>query len=198
MVVSIETIVEVLETRGPSRYGSEAVSQLDHALQCAQLAADAGEAKELVVSALLHDLGHMLSVDSGQREAFNSNIQERFDDLHQFHAVAFLRGTFSERILAPIRMHIDAKRYLCAIDYNYWANLTPASKYSLEVQGGILDSVEANQFSARPHALHAVTLRRFDDLAKVPGKKTESIEYFSRLLDECAIKPGLPALELVR
>ncbi len=198
MVVSIETIVEILETRGPNRYGSEAVSQLDHALQCAQIAADAGESKELVVSALLHDLGHMINVDSSQRAAFNATVQERFDDLHQLHAVSFLRGTFSERILAPIRMHVDAKRYLCAIDFNYWKNLTPASKYSLELQGGTFDATEAKQFSAKPHALRAVSLRRFDDQAKKPGIRTESLEFFSRLLDECAIRPSYPSLELVR
>lgn len=198
MAVSIETIVELLETRGPKRYGSEAVSQLDHALQCAQLACEAGDHKELVVSALLHDLGHMVSVDSVQRALFNADAQEPFDDLHQLHAVSFLRGTFSERVLAPIRLHVDAKRYLCAVDFNYWANLTPASKYSLELQGGPFGALDAKEFSARPHALAAVSLRRFDDRAKVPGRKTESIEFFATLLDECAIRHSYPEVEFDR
>lgn len=201
MPVAIETLVEILEQRGRTCFDAEAVSQLDHALQCAQLALDAGESRELIVSALLHDIGHLLSSDEPLAEAFPLTPAvsgKAAEPQHELRAALFLRGTFSERVVTPIRLHVIAKRYLCAVDPNYWSRLSVQSKYSLELQGGPLSAHEADAFSRRPHALAAVSLRRFDDFAKSVGRRTLPLEFFVPILESCALRPPTTQLEGLR
>ena len=149
MALSLNDIVTLLQTRGEAQYGQEAVSQLQHALQCAHLAETAGETAEVVVAALLHDLGHLLAAE----QAASAEPPPDRDDLHQFMALPFLRGVFPDSVLAPIRLHVDAKRYLCLIEAGYWARLSPASKASLEQQGGIFTTAQGEAFARVPHSL---------------------------------------------
>lgn len=132
MALNVEEIARLLNAKGERQYGHEAVSQLDHALQCAQLAEQAGETAETVTAALLHDLGHLLAAE---RDAGDGEQQQR-DDLHQYIALPFLRSLFAPAVLEPIRLHVDAKRFLCTTEPAYWHGLSPASRRSLELQGG--------------------------------------------------------------
>jgi len=109
MALTLEQIQVLFLTRGSNQYGREAVSQLDHALQCAHLAEQAGETPETVGAALLHDLGHFLD----QQEEMDRTQPPAKDDLHQYIALPFLRPLFDDAVLEPIRLHVDAKRYLC-------------------------------------------------------------------------------------
>lgn len=161
MALDIGQITVLFRTQGASQYGAEAVSQQQHALQCAHLAEKSGASPTLVAAALLHDLGHLLPRPSV--------VASGGDDLHQFLAIPFLRGVFSDAVLEPIRMHVDAKRYLCHVDRHYWSTLSSASQLSLKLQGGPFSGVEAARFIAQPFACDAVALRRWDDRAKDPG-----------------------------
>jgi len=181
MALSIEDIVHLLEMRGAERYGGEGVSQLEHALQCAQLAEEAGSTPELIAACLLHDFGHLLTQRSDGEESAD------VDDVHQYLAIPFLRGVFADAVLDPIRLHVDAKRYLCRTDPEYWPALSPASKHSLELQGGVFDAEGAHGFLRQPHAEDAILLRRWDDLAKVPGKPTPPLERYAAILRECVL-----------
>lgn len=171
---TVAEIEYLLEERGTSQYGNEAVSQLEHALQCAWLAEKAGETPETVAAALLHDLGHLVAVDHARR----ADPAKRRDDLHQFAALPFLRGLLPPAVLEPIRLHVDAKRYLCGTDPGYAEILSPASTLSLALQGGIHSPAQARAFMEQPFAAEAVRLRRYDDLAKVPGQATPSLGHF--------------------
>jgi phosphonate degradation associated HDIG domain protein len=174
MALTIQEIHDLLAHRGQSQYGLEAVSQLDHALQCAHLAELAGETPETIVACLLHDLGHLLAAErEGTIEQDTTS-----DDLHQFIALPFLRGLFPEAVIEPIRMHVDAKRYLCWIDPKYWGDLSIASQRSLVQQGGIFDEALAKQFIDQPFAEEAVRLRRYDDLAKVKDKQVPGLAHY--------------------
>ena len=102
--------------------------------------------------------------------------------MHQYRILPFLRPLFDEAVLAPIRLHVDAKRYLCAVDPTYCATLSADSVRSLALQGGIFSPPEAVQFIARPYAADAVRLRRWDDLAKCAGLATPDYAHFSRYL----------------
>jgi len=177
MALSTPEIVSLFETRGAAQYGSEAVTQLEHALQCAALAEAAHASPELVAACLLHDLGHLLA--EAPHESGRS-----VDDVHQYLAIPFLRGVFPAAVLEPIRMHVDAKRFLCRAAPEYWDTLSPASKHSLELQGGAFSPAEAKRFLQRPFARDAVTLRRCDDLAKVPGKPAPGLSRYAALLSE--------------
>lgn len=180
MALSVEEIVRLFEQRGAATYGSEAVSQLEHALQCAALAMGEKASSELVAAALLHDLGHLVT-DLPHR------IEREVDDVHQYLAVPFLRGTFPDAVIEPIRLHVDAKRYLCRAEGEYWAGLSPASRHSLELQGGVFSDIAAERFLAKPFAWDAVRLRRWDDQAKVPGLRTVSLRELAPVLRAVAI-----------
>lgn len=178
MPLNLSEITGLLVRRGGAQYGREAVSQLDHALQCAHLAEQAGEPETLVAAALLHDIGHLLLADA---PAAPEEPIDR-DDLHQYLALPFMRGLFPEEVLEPIRLHVDAKRYLCQADARYHATLSPASQHSLQLQGGAFDANQAAVFLAQPHAAAAVRLRRYDDLAKTPGLAVPLLAHFEPTL----------------
>jgi phosphonate degradation associated HDIG domain protein len=178
MALSASGIIELFENRAGQQYGQEAVTQLEHALQCAQLAQDAGETDATVVAGLLHDIGHLICAELGDHA---DDIQNH-DDLHQYVALPFLRGLLPDAVLEPIRLHVDAKRYLCATEPCYFGTLSPASQRSLVLQGGPFEDKEIAAFLDQPFAHEAVRLRRYDDLAKEPGKKTPPLSYFAAKL----------------
>lgn len=177
MLNDIQDIVELFESRGAAWYGRESVSQLDHALQCGSLAAESGAAPELVIASLLHDIGHLLTHQ-------DEKMASERDDVHQYIMQPFLRELFPESVLAPIRLHVDAKRYLCTAESGYWESLSPASKASLELQGGPFSAAQAEEFIGRDFAADAVRLRRWDDLAKTPGLLVPGLESFVELLEQ--------------
>jgi phosphonate degradation associated HDIG domain protein len=179
-MLRIEDILHLYKTRGAAQYGGEAVTQLEHALQCAGLAEQTGASPDLVVACLLHDLGHLLRSE-------DRPPQPDTDDLHQYLAIPFVRGLLPDGVLEPIRLHVDAKRYLCYSDPAYWEALSPASKRSLELQGGRFDAQGARGFLRHRHAEDAVLLRRFDDLAKDPAAVAPPLERYARLLRGCAL-----------
>lgn len=180
MSLTLPEIRQLLETRGYRQYGMEAISQLEHALQCAHLAELAGETAETITASLLHDLGHLLAAE---RDGV-ADIDTEKDDLHQFIALPFLRARFTDAVLEPIRLHVDAKRYLCLIDPGYWEALSPASKHSLELQGGVFSEAEAEAFITQPYAAEAVRLRRYDDLAKVKDKPVPGLAHFAQHMEQ--------------
>jgi phosphonate degradation associated HDIG domain protein len=183
MSLTLPEVTALLQRRGQSQYGMEAINQLEHALQCAHLAERAGETAETVVACLLHDLGHLLVAE---RDGLTEHSTDQ-DDLHQFMALPFLRGLFPEAVLEPIRMHVDAKRYLCLIDPGYWADLSPASRHSLTQQGGVFSEPEAEAFMRQPFAAESVRLRRYDDLAKVPAQVVPDLGHYRAHLQQVAL-----------
>lgn len=183
MSIKLAEITELLQRRGEAQYGMEAISQLQHALQCACLAEQAGEAPESVVAALLHDFGHLIAAERDGQHGHDSSE----DDLHQYMALPFLRGILPEAVLEPIRLHVDAKRYLCLIEPSYRDLLSPASRLSLAQQGGVFSEAEAESFLAQPYAEEAVRLRRYDDLAKVVDKAVPGLEHYQAYLQQVAL-----------
>lgn len=168
----IQTEIQALfQQRGREAYG-EAVSQLDHALQSALLAQDAGAPRSLVLAALLHDIGHLLHIDSQAAQDAGR------DDCHERLGAKWLQARFGLDVAEPVRLHVAAKRYLCLREPGYWDALSDASKQSLVVQGGPMDEAEAREFECLPYAEQAVRLRRWDEEAKVPDLATPSLQEF--------------------
>ena len=184
MALSLSDICVLFARKGGREYDGEGVTQLEHALQTAAQAAATGAPAPLVAAALLHDLGHLLN-DQGETPTLRG-----VDDLHQFAALPFLRGTYGDDVLEPIRLHVDAKRYLCATRAGYYEALSTDSKRSLALQGGIYAAGEAAAFIAKPHAAEAVSLRLWDDLAKIPGAATPPLAHFVAAL-EAAQRPSV-------
>jgi phosphonate degradation associated HDIG domain protein len=172
MPLAIDDISMLFARNGHVAYSGEAVTQLEHALQSAELAWREGAHDALVTAALLHDLGHLLNRQGETPTA------RGIDDQHQYYAIPFLRGSFPPSVLEPIRLHVDAKRALCALEPDYFERLSADSVRSLELQGGIFSAEEAEAFAAKPFARDAMRLRRWDDAAKVRGAVTLSLEHF--------------------
>ena len=172
MALSISDICVLFARKGGRAYAGEPVNQIEHALQTAMRAEEDGAGPALVTAALLHDLGHLLN-DQGESPTLRG-----VDDLHQYAALPFLRALFADDVLVPIRLHVDAKRYLCATRAGYFEALSADSKRSLVLQGGMFTPEEAKAFIAQPHAADAVRLRLWDDLAKVENAVTPSLAHF--------------------
>jgi len=184
MALTFADIEELFARRGGERYAGEAVTQLEHALQCAQLAEADGASDELVTASLLHDLGHLLH-DLGETPSLQG-----VDDIHQYRALPFLCGLFGDAVIEPIKLHVDAKRYLCAARHGYFAALSDDSKRSLGLQGGIFNEGQAEAFIAQRGAADAVRLRVWDDQAKTAGLPTPALGHFLERARRCALAAG--------
>ncbi len=172
----VNEILSLFESKGNRAYEGEGVSQLEHALQSAHRAEQDGAAPELICAALLHDIGHLIN-DRGETPTLRGE-----DDLHQYMALPFLRPAFPEAVLGAIRLHVDAKRYLCAIRPGYREALSEDSKRSLELQGGVFAPAQAERFIRQPFAADAVKVRLWDDAAKVPGASTPGLAHYEAIL----------------
>jgi phosphonate degradation associated HDIG domain protein len=176
MKPTLKNIIELFAKKGSQPYGAEAVTQLEHALQCATLAEISGQNHELITACLLHDLGHLIH-NLGDNPAIKG-----IDDHHEYRAILFLNQMFSPAVTEPIRLHVTAKRYLCSVDPKYWESLSEPSKCSLELQGGIFLSEQAENFIHQPYAQDAVQLRIFDDQAKISNLQTPDLNHFTQFI----------------
>ena len=183
-MLSLADIELLFARHGAAQYSGEPVTQLEHALQAAHFAEQSDAGDTLVTACLLHDLGHLLN-DQGETPTLRG-----IDDTHQYFALPFLRGLFPDAVLDPIRLHVDAKRYLCHVDPGYHARLSDDSKRSLALQGGVFDAAAAAAFLAQPGAHDAVLLRQWDDLAKQADLATPSLAHFLDRAAACALAPA--------
>ncbi len=180
-----DAIVDLYERRGRNNY-DEAVTQVAHALQCGNHAMDNDASTHVIVAAFLHDLGHLLVDDPDGRDGFLDR------DLHHEDVGArFLANWFGPAVTEPIRLHVPAKRYLCAVESTYAGGLSAASIRSLEVQGGAMGVDEIEQFRAIDQHEDAVELRRWDDWAKVPDASTPSLDTFRTLIESVVSMPTI-------
>jgi gamma-butyrobetaine dioxygenase len=163
---------DMVEKHGSDLYGGEPVTQLQHALQCAQLAENEGASPALITAALLHDVGHLLEDDFDDAPAHDE------DRRHEELGDAFLSKWFGPDVTEPVRLHVAAKRYLCAVEPGYFDALSSMSRHSLMLQGGPMSEAEVAEFEANPYCKDAVRLRRWDDRGKDPNTKTATLGYY--------------------
>ena len=184
----VAEIRQRFQEKGTDMYAGEAISQTEHALQAAFAAEQAGESAELIVAALLHDIGHLLH--KHEEDCATQGI----DDLHERIGAQWLVHYFPKEVTEPIWLHVAAKRYRCATDAEYASRLSPASVLSLQLQGGPFDSAEQMEFEHNPWSQAALRLRNWDEAAKVPDFETPELEYFltyvQRVLQQQTPDPG--------
>jgi len=166
-------IIDLMTRAGGARYFGEAVSQLEHAEQCAWRAREAGADEELVLAALLHDIGHLLESEFAERDERVGVINH--DDLG---AAWLLERGFSRRFARLVGGHVDAKRYLTATNPAYLERLSPASRETLRLQGGPMTAEEAGAFALDPDHGDMLRLRAWDEMAKDPAWRGPGIETY--------------------
>lgn len=178
----IATIRDIFEQRGADSYLGEPVTISAHMLQAAQLAEREDADDALIAAALLHDIGHYAG-DFGE-----DYIEQGIDNRHQLAAAQVLSPHFPAEVVEPIRLHVDAKRYLCAVDPGYRDRLSDASIKTLALQGGAMNPDRIAEFEHNPHHRAAVRLRHWDDLAKVPGVVTPTLTHYLPLLERLLLR----------
>jgi phosphonate degradation associated HDIG domain protein len=171
----VEKIITLFHEQGNSEYGGEPVTQGEHALQTAHLALIEKSSTSLVIASLLHDVGHLL-------HALPDDAPEQgIDDLHEELGYRFLIKYFTSAVSEPVRLHVAAKRYLCAVEPTYFALLSDPSVISLHLQGGPMSAEECQVFESNYYHKEAIQLR-YDDMAKVPNLAVKPIEFYASLL----------------
>ena len=170
-------VLRLFAKSGDSQYGGEAVSQVEHALQAAYLAEKSGASASLIAAALLHDVGHLMHGLNDDAPA------QGIDDQHEELAARWLSERFGPSVVEPVRLHVAAKRYLCAVEIDYLESLGPPSRLSLQLQGGPMSNSEIVEFRLNLHYEPALRLRRWDDHAKTPGLPTPTVEHFASYVE---------------
>ncbi|KUJ41138.1 TauD/TfdA family dioxygenase [Streptomyces sp. NPDC093228] len=174
---TLEPVVEMFAGAGTAEYLGEPVTMAQHMLQAGARAEAAGAPPHLVAAALLHDLGH---VDG--EVVTGLELMAGTDNRHSHTGADLLGRWFGPEVTEPVRLHVAAKRYLCAVEPDYYDQLSEASKYTLKVQGGVMTPEQAAEFAALPGAADAVAVRRWDEQAKDPNADTPPFAHFLPLL----------------
>ena len=184
-MTGIEAIAELFAGPGARDYLGEAVTIGEHMRQAGALAEAAGAAAPLVAAALLHDVGHLRSDLRGGLP------RDSTDARHGRAGAQWLSQWFGAAVTEPVRLHVAAKRYLCATEPGYFALLSAESVRTLALQGGPMTAEQAAAFEALPYARDALAVRRWDDEAKDPAATPPEFDHFEALLR--ALLKGGPA-----
>jgi phosphonate degradation associated HDIG domain protein len=177
----IEEVFSLYGARGSAAYFGEAVSMTEHALQAAHFAELDGARASIIAAALLHDIGHLIAT-------VPDDIAEwTVDAHHEATGARWLGKWFGAEVAEPVRLHVRAKRYLCAVEPAYFTQLSPASVLTLKLQGGPMSAGEVESFEAEPGYRDAVLVRRCDDRGKVAGLATRPLRHYQGLLDALVI-----------
>lgn len=158
--MNLHDLISLYTTWGEHQY-DESITQMSHGLQSAHHAQANSASPALTIAALLHDIGHLMELD---RKSGDVNVE--LNDKHDETGAEILTEIFGPEVAEPVRLHVQAKRYLCATDDNYYLLLSPASMRSLEFQGGLMTQNEVEHFETLPYFSDAVALRRWDEAAK--------------------------------
>ncbi|NNE50852.1 MAG: HD domain-containing protein [Sulfitobacter sp.] len=172
----VDFVGDIFARRGAESYLGERVTMSQHMLQAAQLAEEAGAPEPVIVSALLHDIGHYTN------EFPEDALQKGTDNLHEEAGARVLAPFFPAEVIDPIRHHVAAKRYLCATDPDYFGKLSKASVHTLNLQGGPMNTEEVSAFAAEPNLDAILQVRIWDDQGKDPAIITPSFDHYAPMI----------------
>jgi phosphonate degradation associated HDIG domain protein len=179
---AIADIFNLFAERGATAYFGEEVSMTEHALQSAHFAEADGAPAGLVLASLLHDVGHLL-------EAIPDNLSDwKVDARHEEVGSRWLAARLDSAVTEPVRLHVPAKRYLCATDPEYLEKLSRASVVTLSLQGGPMSPDEIARFEREAYFRDAVRVRRWEDRGKIAGLRTRRLGDYQALIEELAIR----------
>ncbi len=189
-MTTLDELLTLYGRAGSANYFGEAVTQTEHGRQAAHFARLAGASDALVVAALLHDVGHLL-------QNAPDDLTEWTDDAHHEEVGSrWLAERFGPKVSEPVRLHVPAKRYLCATDRAYLRQLSSASVHTLALQGGPMTAAEVAAFEAEPYYRDAILLRRCDDQGKVAGLATPDFTAYSGLIAQL-VRSSRPSVDPV-
>jgi [1-hydroxy-2-(trimethylamino)ethyl]phosphonate dioxygenase len=177
-----DEVIDLFQRRGNDAYFGEHVSLSEHSLQAAYFAREESAPSSLVLATLLHDIGHLVEEVPDELADWTSDVH------HEESGARWLAQRFRPEVCEPVRLHVAAKRYLCATDPNYVAMLSQASVVTLELQGGPMSAREILHFETQAGFRDSVRLRRWDDQGKVAGLKTPGLAAYRALIEEFGLR----------
>ena len=172
----VDFLADIFERRGGEEYLGEPVTMAEHMLQGAYLAEQAGESEAIITAALLHDIGHFTS------EFGMFSMDDTKDRYHEEAGASVLAGFFPSVVTDCVRHHVAAKRYLCAVDPDYFGKLSEASVHSLNLQGGPMGASEVEAFERNPNLADIVKVRHFDDAGKLPDMEIPGFSHYAPMV----------------
>lgn len=174
-----DEIIDLLLSNGGSEYIGEPVTKLEHMVQSAEIAAEKGFGEELILAALLHDIGHICVPTTEYNNMSGLGLQD-----HELLGATFLQSRgFSDRVIQAVALHVPAKRYLCYKYPDYLALLSEASLQTLAYQGGPMTAYEAEVFEQNPYLEDIIAIRRIDEAAKIENKPLpESFDAYKQMM----------------
>ncbi|MFM9945993.1 MAG: phosphonate degradation HD-domain oxygenase [Bacteroidia bacterium] len=177
----VDEIISLYSNFGNEDYIGEPVSQIEHMVQCAQLAEEAGAEQEVILAAFFHDIGHLCEFAFPDETLSNMNGLGVVN--HEKIGANYLRNQgFSEKIAKLVESHVQAKRYLTYTFPNYYNQLSEASKKTLEFQGGVMTEEEALNFESDELSELYVALRLWDEKAKEPDKPMPDLDHYKNMM----------------
>jgi len=177
----VDFIGSIFDRRGSEEYLGEPVTMGQHMLQGATIAEQTEQSEEIIVAALLHDIGHFTS------EFGTFSMQDTEDRYHEQAGAKVLEQFFPDVITDCVRYHVAAKRYLCATRPEYFAKLSEASVHSLKLQGGPMNADEVRQFEKIPHYKKIIAVRYLDDQGKHPNMETPDYWHFAPMVQRMVL-----------
>jgi len=186
----VEFLADIFIRRGSEEYLGESVTMEQHMLQAAHFAELAGEEEVVIVAALLHDIGHFTS------EFGSYSPDDTEDRYHEEAGAQVLDGLFPPLVLDCIRYHVAAKRYLCAVNADYFDRLSSASVHTLSLQGGPMTSQEVCKFEENVNLSSILKVRYYDDAGKQQSLQTRPFSYYAPMVKRIAdshkeLNPGV-------
>jgi [1-hydroxy-2-(trimethylamino)ethyl]phosphonate dioxygenase len=176
-----DEVAALFAARGANCYFGETVSTTQHCLQAAFFAQKAGASEALVLAALLHDIGHLI-------DKAPDDISEWTEDAHHEEVGGrWLAKRFGPEVAEPVRLHVPAKRFLCATEAGYCAKLSSASLLTLKLQGGAMSAAEVTQFAALPFQRDAIRIRHWDDAGKIAGLATLELPDYGDMIERLSL-----------
>jgi phosphonate degradation associated HDIG domain protein len=175
-----DQLLSIYSSRGAGTYFGEAMTTLEHSLQAAYFAQACDAPDALIIAALLHDIGHLIEPATDDIAGWTADAR------HEVSGSRWLATRFGPGVCEPVRLHVPAKRYLCAKDAGYVARLSGASIQTLKLQGGPMSDAEIMVFETEPHFRDAILLRQWDDQGKVAGLATPPFSHYREIINRCA------------
>ena len=173
----VNHIEDIFNRRGAESYLGEDVTMAQHMLQAAQCAEESGADGSLIVAALLHDIGHY------KNEIPETALTKGINNYQEEAGANFLEDYFPVSVIEPMRQHVSAKRYLCAVKSNYFQSLSVASVHTLNLQGGPMNENEIKEFEKNAYLDECIKLRYWDEDAKDPERIHPQFSYFRALVE---------------
>ena len=173
----VNYIEDIFDRRGAESYLGEDVTMSQHMLQAAHCAEKSGADGSLIVAALLHDIGHY------KNEIPETSLAKGIDNYHEEAGANFLEDYFPLSVVEPIRQHVAAKRYLCAVKSDYFERLSAASIHTLNLQGGAMNEEEVKEFEKNVYLEQCINLRYWDEDAKDPERVHPAFSYYRSLVE---------------